>query len=66
MSCPETKIFFEKTNMFTERIYNFSVKNETLLSLAYRWQFINLQTGLEDSGYFKIRSSSGTMQPKLN
>ena len=49
--------------MYTSRVYKFSLKNTSLIKIAYSCKIVSASTGKIDAGFFSISPHSGTILP---
>ena len=55
-------IVFASTLMYSTRVFDFKMKNDSLISMHYRWEFMD-RHGDIDNGFYKIVPQNGTIKP---
>jgi hydrocephalus-inducing protein len=61
--CDVKTITFAPTLMYSTRVYDFKMKNESITALNYRWEFMD-RDGEIDSGFYKISPQTGVIRPE--
>lgn len=61
--CQTRSIDFKPTLMYASRSYKFTIKNTSLITLAYNFKIVNSETGILDAGPYSIIPKKGTIAP---
>jgi hydrocephalus-inducing protein len=61
--CDTKNVQFKSTMMFGSRVYEFKVKNDSIIEMQYKWDFLTRE-GISDPGYYKVTPNAGSIGPE--
>ena len=61
--CSVKRVDFKPTLMYAQRIFKFTIKNTSMISLNYNFKIANSMTGILDAGPYSIMPKQGAIAP---